>query len=251
MIDALGRPQSILLLGATSEIGGAVLDALVPARVERLVLAGRDPAALEEVAGRYRSATVRVETLAFDALEPDTHAAVVERAFEGGDVDVAVFAFGVLGDQEADAADPAAAARVVEANCTAVVSSGLAVAGRMRRQGHGALVLLSSVAGERPRRSNYIYGASKAGADAFFRGLAADLAGSGVRVVVVRPGFVRTRMTAALPPAPLATTADAVAGAVVRALEKGSSTVWVPGAMRWVMLALRLLPEGVFRRLPV
>jgi decaprenylphospho-beta-D-erythro-pentofuranosid-2-ulose 2-reductase len=129
------------------------------------------------------------------------------------------------------------------------VSVGLAVARRLREQGHGTLVVLSSVAGERVRRSNFIYGSSKAGLDGFAQGLGDALVGSGANVLIVRPGFVRTKMTAGMSAPPLSTTADALAAAVVRALREGREIVWVPGGLRWVMMVVRHLPRRVFRRL--
>jgi decaprenylphospho-beta-D-erythro-pentofuranosid-2-ulose 2-reductase len=122
---------------------------------------------------------------------------------------------------------------------------------RLRRQGHGTLIVLSSVAAERPRASNAIYGAAKSGLDALAQGLGDGLAGTGVRVLVVRPGFVRTRMTAGLRPAPLATTPEAVAEAALRGLDRGSDTVWVPAGLRYVFAVLRHLPRAVYRRLPL
>jgi decaprenylphospho-beta-D-erythro-pentofuranosid-2-ulose 2-reductase len=112
-------------------------------------------------------------------------------------------------------------------------------------------VVLSSAAGERVRRADFIYGSSKAGLDAFAQGLGDALYGTGVHVMVVRPGFVRTRMTAGLPPAPLATTPEAVATAIELGLRRRSETVWVPGTLRLVMSALRHAPRALFRRLPV
>jgi decaprenylphospho-beta-D-erythro-pentofuranosid-2-ulose 2-reductase len=251
MNDAHGSPQTVLVFGGTSEIAGAVLDRLVARRARTVVLAGRDPAGLGPVAARLRDAGVTtVDTVAFEATDTDSHQALVDGVFaRHGDVDLVLVAFGALGDQAALEGDPGAAARLVTVNYVAAVSVGLAVAAPLRAQGHGNLVALSSVAAERPRRSNFVYGSSKAGMDAFFRGLADALRGSGARVVVVRPGFVRTRMTAGLPPAPFATTPDAVADGVVRALETGAETIWVPPVLRWVMTVLRHLPGPVFRRL--
>ena len=252
MRDALGRPQSVAVFGGTSEIGRAVVELLLDRGTARVVLAGRDTAALEEVAcGLRRRHGARVDVVPFEASDRDSHARAVEEAFAGGDVDVVLVAFGVLGDQDRDERDPVAAATVVETNFTAAVSVGVAVAERLRRQGHGALVLLSSVAGERARRSNFVYGASKAGVDAFYQGLAAALEPDGVHVMVVRPGFVKTRMTAGMKPAPLATTPEAVARVLVDGLERGAGTVWAPPALRAVMTVLRHLPAPVFRRLPL
>jgi decaprenylphospho-beta-D-erythro-pentofuranosid-2-ulose 2-reductase len=162
-----------------------------------------------------------------------------------------LLAFGLLGDQARDEREPEAAVRVAQTNYTGAVSAGLVCARSLQSQGHGSLVVMSSVAGERARRANFIYGSSKAGLDAFAQGLGDALHGTGVHVMVVRPGFVRTRMTAGLPEAPLATTPEAVATAVELGLRRRTETVWVPGALRVVMAALRHLPRGVFRRLPV
>ena len=131
-----------------------------------------------------------------------------------------------------------------------MVSVAVPLAQRMREQGH-AIVALSSVAGERARRSNFVYGSSKAGMDTFFQGLGDSLVGTGVNVMIVRPGFVHTKMTEGLDAAPLSTTADAVAAAIVRGLERGSEAVWVPGTLRYVMSALRHVPRPIFRKLPI
>jgi decaprenylphospho-beta-D-erythro-pentofuranosid-2-ulose 2-reductase len=112
-------------------------------------------------------------------------------------------------------------------------------------------VVLSTVAAERARASNAIYGAAKAGLDALAQGLADATAGAGVRVLVVRPGFVKTRMTAGLPPAPFATTPEAVAEAVVRALPRRAQTIWVPGHLRFIFAVLRHIPRPLYRRLPL
>ena len=196
---------------------------------------------------------VRPEVLAvdFDGEDVPSHASVVDQAFGSGDVDVVVVALGVLGDQEQAWQDHAAALRTVSVNYTAAVSTGVLLAARLRRQGHGAVVVLSSVAGERPRRSNFVYGSSKAGLDAFFTGLREALRPDGVRVLVVRPGFVRSRMTEGLEAAPLSTTPEAVAEAVRRALVERRDVVWVPSALRWVMSGLRHVPAPLFRRLPI
>ncbi|MBV9005844.1 MAG: SDR family NAD(P)-dependent oxidoreductase, partial [Solirubrobacterales bacterium] len=121
----------------------------------------------------------------------------------------------------------------------------------LRRQGTGTLVVLSTVAGERVRASNAIYGAAKAGLDGLAQGLADAIAGSGVRVLVVRPGFVKSRMTAGLDPPPMSTTPDVVAEATVRALSGRAHTIWVPGRLRLVFALLRHLPRALFRRLPL
>lgn len=253
MRDALGAVQSVLVLGGTSEIGLAIAAELARPRAATVVLAGRDPdglaGAAADLAGRGAG---RVETLRFDAADPDGHDGVMAEAarLAGGDLDVVVVAFGLLGDQAADEAGGEGAVRVATTNYVGAVSAGLAAARRLRAQGHGALVALSSVAGERVRRANFIYGSSKAGMDGFFQGLADSLAGTGVRVLIVRPGFVRTRMTAGMDEAPMATTAGAVAAATVKGLQAGRAVVWVPAQLRLVFAVFRHLPRAVWRRVP-
>src|SRR5205814_4011980 len=143
-----------------------------------------------------------------------------------GDVDLVLVAFGVLGDQERSLEEPDFASGVLRTNFLAAAWAMLVAARRLRAQGHGALVVLSSVAGERARRSNFVYGASKAGLDAFAQGLGDELAGDGVEVLVVRPGFVRTKMTAGMDEAPLATDPEAVAEAIAAGLRSRAHTVW-------------------------
>ncbi|MFD7702514.1 decaprenylphospho-beta-D-erythro-pentofuranosid-2-ulose 2-reductase [Streptomyces caelestis] len=251
MKDAFGLPQSLLVLGGTSEIALATARRLIARRTRTVWLAGRPSPGLDEAAGQLRGLGAEVRTVAFDALDPAAHEDALGKVFTEGDVDLVLLAFGTLGDQAHDERDPRAAVRVAQTNYTGAVSAGLVCAGALQAQGHGSLVVLSSVAGERARRANFIYGSSKAGLDAFAQGLGDALHGTGVHVMVVRPGFVRTRMTAGLPEAPLATTPEAVAAAVELGLRRRAETVWVPGALRVVMSALRHLPRGVFRRLPV
>ena len=251
MKDSLGEVQSILVLGGTSEIGLGIARRLVGARHASVVLAGRDPAGLEAAAIELRTHGAGVvETLAFDALDFGSHDTVVDKAVGLiGDLDIVVMAFGRLGDQATDEAGGPGGLEVVLTNYAGSVSVGLAVARRLRQQGHGTLVVLSSVAGERVRRTNFIYGSSKAGLDGFAQGLGDALAGTGVRVLIVRPGFVIGRMTAGMTPKPLSTTTEGVATAVVRALQRGHEMVWVPAALRWVMMVARHLPRPVFRKL--
>lgn len=251
MKDAFGTPQSLLVLGGSSEIALATARRLVARRTRTVHLAGRAGPALEAGAAALRDIGADVHTHAFDALDPDSHPEALGKLFTDGDIDMVLLAFGVLGDQERDEADPLAAVRVAQTNYTGAVSAGLVCAAALERQGHGSLVVLSSVAGERARRANFIYGSSKAGLDAFAQGLGDALYGTGVHVLVVRPGFVRSRMTAGMKEAPLATTPEAVAEAIETGLRRRSETVWVPGTLRVVMSALRHLPRPVFRRLPL
>ena len=219
----------------------------------RVVLAARKPEACDAVATELRAAGAsEVHAVAFDATDFASHQAFVRTTFDRfGDFDLVLIAFGVLGDQARAEHDPTAALDIVQTNFTGTVSVTVPLVERLRGQGHGTLVLLSSVAGERVRRSNFVYGASKAGIDGYYQGLAASLAASGVHVMIVRPGFVHTKMTAGLKAAPLSTSPEQVADAVVRGIAHGREIVWVPPPLRYVMVALRHVPDRVFRRLPL
>ncbi|WP_406439730.1 decaprenylphospho-beta-D-erythro-pentofuranosid-2-ulose 2-reductase [Streptomyces sp. NBC_00631] len=251
MKDAFGMPQSLLVLGGTSEIALATARRLVARRTRTVWLAGRPSPALDQAAEQLRALGPDVHTVPFDALDPESHETALGKVFANGDVDLVLLAFGILGDQATDEREPVNAVRVAQTNYTGAVSAGLVSARALQTQGHGSLVVLSSVAGERARRSNFIYGSSKAGLDAFTQGLGDALHGTGVHVMVVRPGFVRTKMTRGLEEAPLATTPEAVATAIEVGLRRRSEVVWVPGALRVVMSALRHAPRGLFRRLPI
>ncbi len=248
MTDALGRPAAILVLGGGSEIALATVSRLAARGARRVVLLGRHPEAMRASAAPLVATGIQVVLLPFDAAAIDDHARTIDEAFAiYGDFDVVLLAFGVLGEQAALEEDPAAAGQMAVVNYAGAVSSGLAAARRLRDQGHGTLVVLSSVAGQRPRRGNYIYGSAKAGLDAFARGLGEALRGTGAGVLVVRPGFVRSKMTGHLPPALLSRSPDQVAAAIVDGIDRRATIVWVPGALRWLFAAMRLLPASLFR----
>jgi decaprenylphospho-beta-D-erythro-pentofuranosid-2-ulose 2-reductase len=251
VIDAVGNPQSLLLLGGTSEIGLAVAAKFAAARPLRIVLAGRPGDRLDEAAARLRAGGSTVSVLPFDARAPETHAEVVEKAFADGDIDVTLVAFGILGDQEVAWTDIEAARELAEVNYVGAVTVGVALAERLRRQGHGSLAAISTVAAERPRRANFVYGSTKAGLDSFYTGLTEALRPSGVAVSVIRPGFVHSRMTAGMQAAPLSQTPEQVADVIVSAVRNRREQAWAPAPLRVVMSVLRHLPRAVFRRLPV
>jgi decaprenylphospho-beta-D-erythro-pentofuranosid-2-ulose 2-reductase len=251
MIDAVGHPSSLLLLGGTSEIGLATAEEYLQGGPVRVVLAGRQSPRLADAAARLTRAGATVETVEFDARDAAVHTEAVRKAFAGGDIDIAVVAFGLLGDQEKAWQDIDVAVELAEVNYVAAVSVGVALSTEFRRQGHGHLVALSSVAGERARRSNFVYGSTKAGLDAFYTGLTEALRGEGIGVTVVRPGFVHTKMTAGMDAAPLSTTPEKVAEVITSAVASGKELVWAPAPLRAVMTVLRHIPRPIFRRLPV
>jgi decaprenylphospho-beta-D-erythro-pentofuranosid-2-ulose 2-reductase len=241
-----GRPPRVLLIGGTSEIGLAILAALDAPPDTEIVLAGRDEERLK-AAAKQLNYTARI--VPFDAHQLATHEGVIEAAFADGPVDVLISAAGVLVPQTELDRDPLQAGLLVETNFTAHVTTILAAVERMRRQHHATIVVLSSVAAIRPRRANFVYGSAKAGLDAFARGLADALHGSGIRVLLVRPGFVVGRMTAGMPSAPLSSTPAQVGAAVAAALASDTSQVWVPRSLGPFAAVLRVVPRSVWRRM--
>jgi len=160
MKDAFGAPQSLLVLGGTSGIALATARRLIARRTRTVWLAGRPSPALTAAAESLRALGAEVRTVPFDALDTESHEERLGKIFTEGDIDMVLLAFGVLGDQVRDESDPLAAVRVAQTNYTGAVSAGLVCAQALQAQGHGSLVVLSSVAGERPRRANFIYGSS-------------------------------------------------------------------------------------------
>ena len=250
MKDALGTPQSVLVLGGTSEIALATVRAMPRSRLRRVVLAARSSATRDAAVADLTAAGITgVSAVDFDATAITTHATLVDSVFDAGDIDIVLLAFGVLGNQDELEANPDLAVDIATTNYTGSVSVGLRVAARLKQQGHGSLVVFSSVAGDRARRSNFVYGSTKAGLDAFAQGLGDALHGSGAHVLVVRPGMVRTRMSAGLPEAPMTSNPQDVAQIVIAALRKGKETVYAPGPLMLVMGVMRNLPRPVFRKI--
>jgi len=252
VLDAFGRPQTVAVLGGTSEIAQSLLTQVQRADGMQVVLAGRDAVGLRRVADQLTCSGVQVaEPVVFDAASgaaEDT----VDACFRaiGGPLDMVVVAVGLLGEDEPSGIEPDTTRAMLTVNTTWPAAACSAVAARMRAQGYGRIVVLSSVAGVRVRRSNFLYGSAKAGLDAFAVGLSEALRGSGVLVHVVRPGFVRTKMTAGRPPAPFATDAEDVARAILAGVVERRQVIWVPGALRLVFGVIGRLPQAVWRRLP-
>ncbi|MEP1124769.1 MAG: SDR family NAD(P)-dependent oxidoreductase [Ilumatobacter sp.] len=240
----------VLVLGGRSEIGLDVARRLVPGRAAVLAARRSDDLA-DEIASLRAAGATSVSAIEFDADDTESHPALFEEIDRRvGAVAVAVLAFGILGDQATAERDPSHALAVVHTDFVAQVSVLTLLAERMRSAGAGKIVVFSSVAGIRVRRANYVYGAAKAGLDGFASGLGDALHGSGVDLLLVRPGFVVGRMTEGMSPAPLSSTPGEVAAAVVDALRRGRSTVWVPTLLRPAFFVARLLPQWLWRRMP-
>ena len=240
----------IVIFGGRSEIGIELAVRLAPGST--VLLAARRADELDEQAGALRHAgAAAVHVREFDADDVGSHGPLVESIVaEHGPVGTAVLAFGILGDQDLAEKDPAHAAAIVHTDFVAQVGLLTVLANTMRAAGSGSIVAFSSVAGVRVRRANYVYGSAKAGLDGFCSGLADALHGSGVQLLLVRPGFVIGRMTEGMTPAPFSSTPAQVAAATVRALARGRRIVWVPPILRPVFFGMKLLPQFVWRRMP-
>jgi short-subunit dehydrogenase len=240
----------VVIFGGRSEIGLELAELLAPGAM--VVLAARNSDRLsEQVAALEKVGAARVEAREFDADDLTSHAPLVQSIVaDHGAIGTAVLAFGVLGDQARAERDPAHASAVLHTDFVAQANLLTVLADTMRAVGAGSIVVFSSVAGVRVRRANYVYGSAKAGLDGFCSGLADALHGTGVHLLLVRPGFVIGRMTEGMKPAPMASTPPQVARATARALAKARRTVWIPWTLHPFFIAMRLLPQWVWRRMP-
>jgi short-subunit dehydrogenase len=242
--------EVVVIFGGRSEIGVELAVRLAPGAT--VVLTTRRAQPLDQQVSALKAAgAVAVHVKAFDADDLASHGPVLDEiSTEHGPIGTAVLAFGILGDQARAEADAGHAVAIVHTDYVAQVSLLTHLAGVLRAAGRGRIVVFSSVAGARVRRANYVYGSAKAGLDGFASGLADALHGSGVRLLIVRPGFVIGRMTEGMDPAPLSSTPGQVATATARALAAGKDRVWVPWALRPLIFGMRLAPQFVWRRLP-
>ena len=240
----------VVIFGGRSEIGRELAIRLAPGNT--VILAARRAGQLaDEVAAIAAAGATAVRVREFDADDLASHAAVIaDIETAHGSIDTAVLAFGVLGDQARAETDAAHAVAVVHTDYVAQVNLLTVLTQRMRAVGHGRLVVFSSIAGARVRRANYVYGSAKAGLDGFACGLTDALHGTGVHLLIVRPGFVIGRMTAGMDPAPMSSTPAQVADATVRALRRGKRAVWVPWGIRPLIFVTRFVPQAIWRRMP-
>lgn len=243
--------EVVVVFGGRSEIGLSVAHRL--ARGRTIVLATRPGGDTTGLAGPLLAAgAAAVEVVDFDADALDSHAGLVDRIESRiGEITVAVLAFGILGDQDVAERDPDAAARILHTDFVAQAALLTVLAEQMKTRQRGVLVAFSSVAGQRVRRANYVYGSAKAGLDGFASGMADALHDTGVTLVIPRPGFVIGRMTDGMDPAPFSSTPDQVADAVVeRVVARRSGAVWIPWQLRVMFAVARLVPQPVWRRMP-
>ncbi|QJD29408.1 SDR family oxidoreductase [Methylococcus geothermalis] len=242
--------QKILIIGATSAIAQATARRFAR-RGDRLYLLGRDPDRLDGMAQdlRIRGAE-SVSYASFEAEDFARHPALLDQAYEAlGGLDVALIAHGTLPDQRACEASFDTARRELNVNALGTLSLLTHLANRLESQGSGTLAVISSPAGDRGRQSNYVYGAAKAMVTVFCQGLRNRLFGSGVHVLTIKPGFVDTPMTAAFDKGMLWAQPEQIAAGIEKAIGKGKDSVYLPGFWAFIMLAIKHIPEGIFKRL--
>ena len=251
MENAFGQPQNVVVLGGSSDIARAITKKLCAARAHTVVLCGRNQELLNAAAAEARKfGAAKTDTVLFDAEDPSNAIATITDAFEkvGDKVDLVIVAVGLLGDQTTYENDAVLATRMAMVNFTWPVAALTELRRRLVAQGSGRILVISSVAAVRVRRNAYLYGGTKAGLDRLCQGLADSLEGTGVSLQLLRPGPVRSKMTAGLPDAPFTTGVNEVADNVMRGLANGDRVIWSPPLLRYVFSILRHLPAPIWRK---
>lgn len=231
MKNGLGKIQNVLILGSSSEIGNSIVEKLSLSSDSEVIRLGVS-----------ESADIKLD------LAKSLDFSFIESLFNGADIDLVLIASGVLG-QAPEVEENDEVIRMIQINFLGTVAFLNAISRKMKKQGHGQILVVTSVAGVRPRKANYIYGSTKAGLEFYSLGLASELSEFGVTLKIVKPGFVFTRMTSNLNAAPFSRTPEALAGIVVKNLNKKETVIYVPGILRYAFLLLRVLPDSIFSRI--
>lgn len=248
MLNAFHSPQSVALIGATSQIGQAIVRALPLENLNNYFCVARQPKAASLSLQQILPSRTQMHEIEFQAGDALSRGKVVDKIFAEGDLDIAIIAIGVLGnDPELD--ESANALDVMNVNYIASGHLMLLIVERMKHQGHGQVMVISSFAQSRPRVDNFVYGSSKAGLDFMARGLNDTLPGTGVSIHILRPGFVRTRMTRLMPDAPFTINPDVVGRRAVKLLESGETVGYAPPMLKVVAAIFKLLPQKIFMKL--
>jgi len=245
--------KTILIIGATSAIATACARLWAPEKAEFFLAARNPQKLLQTEADLTVRGAVSVHCCEIDLNRPDAQLAMLEACFARLEhVDIALVCYGTLPDQEKCEQDASYALQEFSSNSVSTINLLVLLANRMELQRSGVIAVVSSVAGDRGRRSNYLYGSAKAAVTTFCAGLRLRLLKSGVHVLTVKPGFVATPMTAHLDLPPLLTASpEAVAKDIKKAVEKKTSVVYTPWYWAFIMLVIRSMPENLFRRLPI
>jgi short-subunit dehydrogenase len=244
---------SVLILGATSTIARAVAVEFASHRYD-LILAGRDQEELRALASDlHLRCGIKTTTQSFDVLDFEGQESLLKSCLldAGEALQGVVLCVGYLGDQERANTEPREARRILDVNFTGCVLALNVVASHFERRRQGFICVLSSVAGDRGRRSNYLYGAAKGGLSVYLQGLRNRLCASNVHVITIKPGFVDTRMTFGRPNLFLVASPQTVARGIYRAVARGKDVVYLPWFWRFIMLTVRSIPEPIFKRLPM
>lgn len=248
MLNAFRSPQSVALVGATSEIGQSILKALPHENLDTCFVLARQPQRATESMKQFLPSRTRFVNIQFEAEQTHLHREIVDQLFLDGDLDIAIIAAGVLGNNpELD--EPSNALEVMQVNYVASAHILLLIAEKMKRQGHGQIEIISSFAQTRPRVDNFVYGSSKAGLDFMARGLNDRLKDSGVSIHILRPGFVRTRMTQMMKEAPFSVNKEAVGKVAVNLLKEDETIGYAPTILKWIALVFKGLPANIFIKL--
>lgn len=248
MLNAFRSPQSVALIGATSDIGQAIIKAMPHENLEWVYAAARDSKRATKSLGDLLPGRTNLVGINFQAEKTQSNTDLVDQLFAHGDLDIAIIAIGVLGnDPELD--EVSNALEVMNINYVASSHLMLLLAEKMKSQGHGQIEIISSFAQTRPRVDNFIYGSSKAGLDFMARGLNEKLQGTGVSICILRPGFVRTRMTKLMPEAPFSVNADSVGKLAVKLLRDDESIGYAPSILKYVASVFKVLPSSIFGKL--
>ncbi len=248
MLNAFHSPQSIALIGATSQIGQAIVRALPMENLNTCFAVARHQEAASLSLKQILPSRTKLREIEFQAGDTQSREKAVDLLFAEGDLDLAIIAIGVLGnDPERD--ESANALDVMNVNYIASGHLMLLIVERMKHQGHGQVMVISSFAQTRPRVDNFVYGSSKAGLDFMARGLNDTLIGTGVSIHILRPGFVRTSMTRLMPDAPFTVDPDVVGKLAVKLLESGDTVGYAPAILKVVASIFTLLPRNIFLKL--
>lgn len=244
--------KNVLVIGATSGIARAMSDRLAREGA-RLFLVGRSAPRLEDLRSHLKTlGAAEVGIAAADLVDKAACRQAIESGIEAlGKIDLAVFAQGVLGDNSIATREPDAGLQLIDVNYSSVVHGLILVANQLRAQRSGSLAILGSVAGDRSRKSLYAYGATKAALAFYATGLSAELEPHGVHVCLIKPGPIDTPMTRHLKRGLLMASADTAARLILVAIEKKRNVAYVPGFWRVILAVFRLIPESLFRRLPL
>ncbi len=242
--------NTLVIFGATSAIAQAYVNR-VANRYDKTILVARNAEALEQIATHTRVlGATTVEVVVADLSNSENHPSLLEKTFSST-VDCALIAYGELTDQQRCAQDSGYALQQMQLNGSSTISLSAGVARKMAEQKSGTLAVISSVAGDRGRRSNYHYGAAKGAVSIFLSGLRSDMSTQGVQVLTIKPGFVDTPMTREFKKGLLWASADKVAEDIDNAVGKGKSVLYTPWFWRYIMLVIKLIPEFIFKRLPL